>query len=1135
MSIESLRLKGFKSFGKQCGFEFSRNFTAIVGPNGSGKSNILDALKWILGEASASGLRITRQSDLLFQGSSSTPQAETAEVILRLQSQSENDRASLRRVYSQDGGAVLYLDGKRILLQDLDRVKQKFNLEGEGFALIGQGEISQTIHQRPKQRRRQLDALFGIERYREKRDDSLTKLEDSQSEALRIKTLIDELQARRAEISEDVEIAVQAQGILDNLEVLRHDYYFFRRYNNEREQSDFELKKHIIMSDLEELERFNRFWTLAQNYYEEKLQSYTLHNSYTEQTDAIASQKNSIQRRAFHLASQVKNIKERRKTLTSELESLSVHRAALEHEIERTRSEHDRLRSELSVKQKDFEERENIYRENQKISQANTLRRKKIIDDIAFLRLKVSRSEAEIKASESSGSSIIQEISELQEECNKSQELLAKLTERKNILDDKYTQLTFRLQSKANEIQTLRRELTHSETQYNHLNSTNIYTSGIYPESVRIILAASDKNILHSKPQAASDVFSCSSQEIAEAIEAYLGGRQYWLLVHTMEEAQEGIDFLKANRAGRATYLALERCRPKFRDNRINTFIQSGGVIGWAMDLVKVKSEWLDAISHMMGDLLIVSDYSTGSELVRMGAKFPIATVDGDIFAPSGSITGGALRQKSGAVTARQKADEINAKTEALKSKISELTGRLEALSNEEKDIRNEAEKSESELEDLRAEINSEQRNFKALTKNIERLNNERDNSKLNVQNLRADIEDMNIKISQLDKELEGLPDIQEENYEAVIAPLKNELRLLKERLNVTRELYERVDGEYKTITANIQKSESEINSGLETEKENRKLLFELSREKVKAHKEELLLREEISRHNEDFSRSRKRADRVRRKLMTSGGNISRLKNDIAVIDGRISHLENERSQLIELWEEKYPYDGKEAKDTEGGRELTSSLRRLERELKSLGNYNLGALSEDQSLTERIDFLTDQLDDVNTSANELKALIDDTDSKVEREFTASMSKIDNRFNELFVRLFGGGEARLTLEDGDSVWDRGVEIFARPPGKKLQNISQLSGGEQSLTSIALIFATLEAAGTPLAVLDEVDAALDEYNLIRFAELAKEYSRSIQIIAMTHRRATMERADLIYGVTMIEPGLSATVGINPDNYA
>ena len=230
----------------------------------------------------------------------------------------------------------------------------------------------------------------------------------------------------------------------------------------------------------------------------------------------------------------------------------------------------------------------------------------------------------------------------------------------------------------------------------------------------------------------------------------------------------------------------------------------------------------------------------------------------------------------------------------------------------------------------------------------------------------------------------------------------------------------------------------------------------------------------------------------------------------------------------------RYPYNAAEAGEVEGGRDLTGALRRLERELRALGNYNLGALSEDVSLTERVDFLTEQLEDVRNGVGELRTLIEETDAQVEASFSRAMADIDSRFNALFQRLFAGGEARLTLQEEGSVWERGVEIYARPPGKKLQNISQLSGGEQSLTAIAHLFSALEVAKMPLAVLDEVDAALDEYNLIRFADLAKEYSRSLQLIVMTHRRTTMERADLIYGVTMVEPGLSRIVGIDVEHY-
>jgi len=1117
LSISSLRLKGFKSFGTQCDFTFSKNFTAIVGPNGSGKSNILDALKWILGEGSPAGLRITRQSDLLFQGSSSSPPALSAEVSLRLRNDTE--RASLRRVFTKDGSS-LYLDSKRILLQELGSVKQRFNLEGEGFALIGQGEISQTIHQRPKERRRQLDSLFGIERYREKRDDTLKRLDDAQSEAQRIQTLIDELDARRQEISSDVETAVTAQGIIDSLEILRHDYYFVRRYAIEKEQADSELQRHILLSRLETLERWQRLWESGLRHYDGKLQESPQNQDYSSRLESRTSQKDSIQRRAFQLSTQVQGIKSRRKTLNDELDTLRIQKEALSHERERTHSEHENLRLELEAKQKEFSRKEETFRQSQKESQAIITRRKKILDDIAGLKLRKSRNESEISASESQHESLSQEIESLQAEHESRQQNLSLLTERKNKLQERYTQLTFTLQQKASQIQALRRDLSHTESQLSH-----IFTAGNYPEPVRIILQAAEKSLIRSKPVITADVFTCTNHDVAEAVESFLGGRQYWLLVHTMEEAQEGVDFLKTHMAGRATYLALERCRERNKDNRLAF---ADGVIGWAVDLVNVADEWRLAISHMMGDLLIVSDYTTGAEIIRAGARFPIATTEGDIFATGGTITGGTSRNKSGAVTSRQKADE-------LRLKISELAGSLEALSESERRVKTEAEESESTLQDLIDEINSESRNINSVSKNLQRLKNEQADSESRSQKLAREILDMAGKIESLENELSTLPDVTSEDFDSLLAPLRNEIRLLSERLNVTRTLYERVDGEYLKVSERIAKGESEISSGIETERINREELFTLAEDKKKLHREEVKLRHEIAKHNSEFAGAMKRVESLRKKFARSSENVLAMKNNISQVEAKISHIESECSQLIDLWEEKYPYDRSEARDTEGGRELTSSLRRLERELKALGAYNLGAISEDQSLAERIDFLTDQLDDVNTSADELKALIDDTDSQVERSFTDSMTRIDSRFNELFVRLFGGGEARLILQDGDSVWDKGVEIFARPPGKKLQNISQLSGGEQSLTSIALIFATLEAAGSSLAVLDEVDAALDEYNLVRFAELAREYSQGIQIIAMTHRRATMERADLIYGVTMIEAGLSATVGINPENYA
>ncbi|MCL2767232.1 MAG: chromosome segregation protein SMC, partial [Synergistaceae bacterium] len=273
--------------------------------------------------------------------------------------------------------------------------------------------------------------------------------------------------------------------------------------------------------------------------------------------------------------------------------------------------------------------------------------------------------------------------------------------------------------------------------------------------------------------------------------------------------------------------------------------------------------------------------------------------------------------------------------------------------------------------------------------------------------------------------------------------------------------------------------------------------------------------------------KAKTRSDSAEIKLRTNS-------DKTAALEDKLRSTRSEIVQLNELWEEKYPYDRTLADKIETEKDLTQTMRKLERELKALGTYNLGALSEDEFLLERTDFLSEQLEDVRTARDELTLLIEETDKQVETIFMTALRNIDKRFDELFHRLFGGGEARLQIQEADNIWDRGVEIYARPPGKQLHNINQLSGGEQSLTAIAHLFASLEVAGVPLAVLDEVDAALDEYNLIRFASLAKEYSKTIQLIVMTHRRTTMEQADIIYGVTMVEPGLSRIVGIDIEDY-
>ena len=1120
MSIEHLHLKGFKSFGSCCEFSFPAGFTAIVGPNGSGKSNILDGLRWILGEGSPSALRIVRQSDLLFQGSATVPPAKEAEVALRLSG--ADGTATLRRQYSAEGGAVLQVDGARIRMQDLDEVKARFMLEGESFAFIGQGEVSEAIHQRPMQRRHHLELLFGIDRYRRRREETNLRLESALSEVQRIETLIRELENRREEIAPEVAVAVEAQGILDNLEVLRRDFYFSRRFALEDRERELRSQQQSLRAHEDLARQWHGLWRSAVSAAEERLRSQGFDESaFLAREQEFTARKDALRRQAFQTWMRVRAILGERSVLDEERGRLEEEERLLRAERERTRAEEALQEARLAELQQTLAERLKEMEESRASLERERLRRQALRDEHAERSLFVSRSEARLRALSAAEEEGRVELARLREERERleggtGEPELAHWEERHRTLAEAHAAAYTACQKDAAVLQQLRRERTRQEAELDALKENT--ESSLYPEPVRLLLSASRLNRMRSRPEVVAEAFSCPT-DIAPALEAYLGGRQYWLLVPSFDEAQEGIELLKQRRAGRVTYLPLERCRPRTPDLRFR--LPMRGVVGWAAELIVPRAPWEPALRHLLGDLLVVEGYALGSGLVKDGARFPIVTLEGEVFAPSGTVSGGRMRQSAGAIGRNRQMAEAEERIGELKRRIALVETRLKTGA--------------AAMERARNDRLAAQRTLASLAASIERAEREGAEAAGEAASLEERLEEARRRIEALDSELSGfgkLPDSEENS--SVVGGLRSELSLAGERLRGTRAVAERMDREHGALTARVVEALEELRAGESEERAGREALSRIGRECLSVHRDETELRRKLEEERGKVRRGHLRLERLRGREQRASASLASLSGEIAGTAERLSSVQAERGQLIELWDDKYPYNAAEAGEVEGGRDLTGSLRRLERELRALGNYNLGALSEDVSLTERVDFLTEQLEDVRNGVGELRTLIEETDAQVEASFSRAMANIDSRFNALFQRLFAGGEARLTLQEEGSVWERGVEIYARPPGKKLQNISQLSGGEQSLTAIAHLFSALEVAKMPLAVLDEVDAALDEYNLIRFADLAKEYSRSLQLIVMTHRRTTMERADLIYGVTMVEPGLSRIGGIDVENY-
>ena len=1159
MFIERLHLKGFKSFGASQDLVFSEGFTAIVGPNGSGKSNLLDALRWVLGDGGFQRLRIVRQGDLLFSGSVSIPPATRAEVTLFIRQDGTPGAGSciLRRSFSPETGAVITVDGARTRLSDLDAVKRLWKLEGDQFAFIGQGEVAEAIRQRPAQRRTHLELLFGIDQYRRKRNETSEKLASAEEESLRLGALVAELTNRREEIAPAVALASRARAITEGLEEKRRLYYFHRR--RVLEENLAALGEEIRALGEEEAFRI-RWRDLWERMYGRSLRE---RGELEERVKCLGGdreellrKREDLRRSCFAAAAAVREILSRMASLDGEEKKLSARleeigaengeilskETALSAELTASAGERDRLRRRMNelraVIEKEQERKKSLSAALSALgAEKETLRSKRGSRE-AFL----ADCDDRIRASGESLAAMAEESAAMEKK-------IAGLERKEAEVVEAHGDAFAACRKTASALQQARKEAASLEAAAEDLKTAE---SSSYPEPVRFLTSASRLGRLQIPVTVAAESFSCPPS-VTSALEAYLGGRQYWIFVKTLAEAGACIDLLKERRAGRATFLPLEKSRPRFPDKR--AVLPPRGIVGWALEIVTPSEEWESCVSHLLGDLLLVEEYSVGAQLVSRGASYPIASLEGEVFLPSGTVSGGRTRAAAGAIERRRRIREAEERLSRIRQETASLASALEKEEALERARSAEKEALTMELRETRKRLEEKRRDMGLERAAGERLDRDR------LQAL-IDATSWERRMAEIDGEMEALSasmpspagDDEESSLPARLAEAENACVLLGERLSSVSSLRNRAASELERTRERLAVLAAEREGCLSRERGEKDRLERWGREQYALFGE---IREKgtalqilLDKEKLLGSRSGRVAARSRRAAEAAGAAGERART----LSSKMEGLTGEIRQLAEMWEEQYPYRPEDVPSGEEGEAASAAVRRLERELRALGTVEWGALSEDQSLAARIAFLEEQLGDVGAALGELRGIISETDRHVGVLFGEALENINARFNSLFCRLFGGGEAWLRLQKTDPdgsgeeeeketspAWDAGVEIVARPPGKHLQNLAQLSGGEQTLTAIAYLFASMEVAGVPLAVLDEVDAALDESNLLRFGDLAREYSSSpgqgkgIQLIVMTHRRATMERADILYGVTLAEPGLSRVVGMKVEDWA
>lgn len=1136
MYIGRISLKGFKSFGGSHDIAFSGNFTAVVGPNGSGKSNILDALRWVLGDGNPGRLRIVRQGDLLFQGSISLPPASVSEVAVNLRN---GDRVStLRRRYSQEEGSTTIYDGSRIRLSDLENVKREWHLEGDRFAFISQGEVSEMIQQKPLQRRMHLESIFGIDLYRKQREEANQRLDAATLEMQRIMTLRSELQIRKDSIADMVIRAREAKSLMDLLERERSLLYWARRARSEKLLES--IRAEIV--ELESRKMASSFWSSgwgrARSLVEIRIRE--IAGGREDRVSAVSELERRIGEAGkglFSLAASLRNTIERRSSIGVDLagererkSGTALKLEGLEDEILKASGEEAAASQAFRTAMVDWERYRSTVEKNADMIRAireekaacetalgeTASRSKSLGRSLIEISEGISRASLSLKGSEKKIAGMNKAIAEIRVE--------------EESAGSRQRDLYASCQKAAASYQKLTRELSLLDGEIDTIRDSAF--SRVYPPPVQHLLSAVRLGRIDAAPRPLAEVITCP-EGLTTAIESFLGARQFLLLVRDIDEAGRCIAHLKTRSAGRANFLPMENARRRQPSRSIPT--DRPGIVGWAAELVGMEKEWEECVLHVLGDLLIVEAFEIARDLSRGGFRGPAVTLEGDVFQPGGTISGGKSSRDQGAIELKRRLSEKEAAADALRSERSALQKDIALLEEEER------------LASERSRLLFEKR--RGLEEELRAVESARDESESAVSRYEGRRNEVLLELSGCGKvwlenrkkieALSGERQVGDETAREVelvkdLEEKRSRVEVATERLETARRMASLVREEEKRSSGRIMDLDGSLQEVALAESLLRKRLSEGGKAYFdiwKSLRSALSLLEGFEKR---YAHALSARDRVMNRTASAAARAESIEDRIRQARQRLESTETEIAESVDMWEERFPYPGGRDIDTRDYDRTRRNVRDLEKGLREIGDVDTGVLSEDSSLTERLGFLEEQLQDVATGIEELRKLIEETDKQAGALFSASLKEIDRKFCGLFQRLFGGGEAHLRLSDENSVWAAGVEVIARPPGKRPQHLAQLSGGEQSLSAISLLFAAMEVAGVPLAVLDEVDASLDEVNLRRFSDLAKEYSRTMQLICMTHRRATMERADIMYGVTMSEPGLSQVVGVRLEDW-
>ncbi len=1178
MYLKALEIQGFKSFPDKTVLTFNEAITAIVGPNGSGKSNISDAIRWVMGEQSTRALRGGKMEDVIFGGTLKRKQTGYAQVSLILDNavgtfSMEDSEVMVTRRYYRSGESEYYINRQSCRLRDINDLFMDTGLGREGYSIIGQGKIDEILSTRGQDRRAVFEEAAGISRYRHRKEEAERKLDRTQDNLLRIGDKISELELQVEPLREQAEKAKEFLIYRDELRGLEISVWMDNldrlRQGNRKLYSDYEeAVRQRDQAAADQQKFYQRSEELAAGLRQMDIQGDELRGQLSELNNQAGERESEI----AILRNQVKNNEENAQRLTRELDqqenradSVAEQIRTREQRLEEIRASAGALSQEYTQRQTDWEvlsrQSQVLDRELERLSLRQAEQNASAADARARLSA-LSASAQELLDRDTLLKAQIQEHSSRletvqQEQADKQRELdtaRAKAAELANQVNG----YTLRLQNRQKRLTAANDQLNRIVMEDNNLQSRihmiaemeKMYEG--YSKAVKTVMQARERGQLNHICGTVAELLRVDDVYTV-AIEIALGGGMQNIVVESAEDGKRAIEYLKRRDGGRATFLPVSEVRPGFLKEQ--GLERQRGFVGIANQLVRYDSRYENIFSHLLGRVVICQDMDSAIAMARAYRySFRIVTLDGQVLNPGGAMTGGSTSRSAGILSRAGELERLRQQAEGVKESLEKAKAVLEdakrsasagqydlelaqgqqrqqedlvlklqgeagqyhilvdALNRQLASCREELNTLEQRSQQVEAQSQTAAGEISALEQKAQTTQNESDDKSAGRDRLRQQQEELRRQLTDLQTQIAAL-EAEERTAEGALNQLRSVQRDISgdrdTRMNQIREF----EGKNRTLTAQIESAEQALAALSQRQQEQQTQIDALTAQKL------------------ELEAQRTRADKDARERNQELLNMER---ECSILEQRKTAAAMEEKQLLDkLWDNyELSYDAAQSQrmELESGNRANRRIAELKRKISALGNVNVGAVEEFQRVNERYQYLADQRNDVEQAKGELEGIIGGITEEMERIFAQQFQRIGECFVTTFHELFGGGKASLELSDPNDILGCDIEIKVQPPGKALKVLTLLSGGEKAFVAIALYFAFLKVRPAPFVVMDEIEAALDESNVVRFARYMRGMTDKTQFIAITHRRGTMEEADVLYGVTMQEKGVSRVLTLN-----